>query len=411
MRIPCIQCKGRNPSNCGRSFCPITAKYNALFKVKNLLKSEDFFGSSPAPFVGRLGYPDINVGILSPPEQRDDAWLYDAPLHWASNNFAIPQIVDLRSSLINSRFKANIKQQNKFLEISQEVGMASRPVDVEINLAKKPFFRLTTDATSAPMGPSASLKNMSITSNPKVHTKVDKVVSDTDLLANPGLVYLYKSGFDENFLSKLLSVGVLGKKLGRKLVPTRWSITAVDDSLCKSLLNEVRNFPVGDYSVYFGNYLGNYYLFLFFSEPWSYELFETYLPNASWNQSATPQFSTDYEGFFGRKDYAEMCAGGYYTVRLALAEKMKQLHRQSSALALRFITGEYSCPLGVWVTRQAARKALSTKPISFASKELMLTYASHFIRKKFGYDINNLTSHSILLNSVGKQKSLSSFLQ
>jgi len=409
MRIPCIQCKGRNPQNCGRSFCPITAKYNALFKVKNLLKSEDFFGSSPAPFIGSFGYPDINVGILSPPEQRDDAWLYDAPLHWANNDFGIPQIVDLRSSLINSRFKANIKQQSKFLEISQEVGMASKPVDVEINLAKRPFFRLTTDAISAPMGPSASLKNMSITSNPKVHTKVDKVVSDTDLLANPGLVYLYKSGFDENFLSKLLSVGVLGKKLGRKLVPTRWSITAVDDALCKSLLNEVRNYPVGDYSVYFGSYLGNYYLFLFFPEPWSYELFETYLPNASWNQSSTPQFSTDYEGFFGRKDYAEMCAGGYYTVRLALAEKMKQLHRQSSVLVLRFITGEYAVPLGVWVTRQAARKALSSRPISFASKELMLTYASHFVQKKFGYNINNLTGHSILLKNVGKQISLSAF--
>lgn len=409
MRIPCIQCKGRNPNNCGRSFCPITAKYNALFKVKNLLKSEDFFGSSPAPFVGRFGYPDINVGILSPPEQSPDAWLYDAPLHWASNDFAIPQIVDLRSSLINSRFKANIRQQNRFLEISQEVGMASKPVDVEINLEKRPFFRLTTDAVSAPMGPSASLKNMSITSNPKVHTKVDKVVSDTDLLANPGLIYLYKSGFDENFLSKLLSVGVLGKKLGRKLVPTRWSITAVDDALCKSLLNDVRNYPVGDYSVYFGSYLGNYYLFLFFPEPWSYELFETYLPNASWNQSAAPQFSTDYEGFFGRKDYAEMCAGGYYTVRLALAEKMKQLHRQSSVLALRFITGDYAVPLGVWVTRQAARKALSNKPISFASKELMLTYASHFVQKKFGYSISNLTNHSILLKNVGKQVSLSSF--
>lgn len=409
MEIPCVQCKGRNPANCGRSFCPITAKYNALFKVKNMLSSEDFFGSSPAPFVGRFGYPYVNVGILSPPEKREDAWIYDAPVHWASNDFDIPQIVDLRSSLINSRFKANIKQQNRFLEISQEVGMASKPVDVEITLEKKPFFCLTTDAMAAPMGPSASLKNVSITSDPKIHTKVEKVVSDTDLLANPALAYLYRSGFDENFLSKLLSVGVLGKRLGRKLVPTRWSITAVDDLLCKSILEEVRNYSVGDYCVYFGNYLGNYYLFLLFPEPWSYELFETYLPNASWNQSSFPQFSTDYEGFFGRKDYAEMCAGGYYTVRLALAEKMKELHRQFSVLALRFITGDYAVPLGVWVTRQAARKALSTKPISFASKELMLTYASHFIQKKFGYDISNLASHSILLNSSGRQKSLSDF--
>jgi hypothetical protein len=409
MKIPCIQCKGRDPSNCGRTFCPITAKYNALFKVKESLKSEDFYGSSPAPFIGRFGYPYINVGILSPPEIKQDAWIHDAPIHWADNDFDIPQIVDLRSALINSRFKANVKQQNRYLEISQEIGMASEPVDLEINLEKKPFFRLNTNAVTAPMGPSAKLKKAKITSNPKIHTKVDKVVSDHDLKSVDALNYLYRSGFDENFLSKLLSVGTLGKKLNRKLVPTRWSITATDDQLCRNLLKDIRNFPVYDFAVYFGSYLGNYYLFLFFPENWSYELFETYLPKASWNTTNKVQFSTDQEGFFGRKNYAEQCAGGYYTVRLAIAEKLKQIKRQSSVLALRFISGEYAVPLGVWVTRQAARKALNNKPIWFASKELMLTYARHFIKKKFGYEIENLTKHSILLKEIGKQKRLVEF--
>ena len=409
MRVPCIKCKGRDPSNCGRSFCPITAKHQALFKVKDKLASEDFFGSSPAPFVGRFGYPYVNVGILSPPEQSQDAWLYDAPLHWSANEFNIPQIVDLRSSLINSRFKANIRQQDKMLSISQEVGMASKPVDVEINLEKKPFFRLNTDAFAAPMGPNAQLKKIEITSNPQIHTKVDKVVSDKELKANDALNYLHSHGFDENFLSKLLSVGTVGIGANRKLVPTRWSITATDDLLCKNTLKEVRQYPESDYTAFFGSYLGNYYLILLFPDVWSYELFETYLPKASWNITNTIQFSTDYEGFYGRKDYAENCVGGYYSVRLAIAEKLREMKRQASVLTLRFITGEYALPLGVWVTREAARKALK-KPIKFASKELMLNYAKLLVKKKFGYDIENLTKHSILLKDVGKQKKLMSFL-
>ena len=409
MRVPCIKCKGRDPSNCGRTFCPITAKHQALFKVKDKLASEDFFGSSPAPFVGRFGYPYVNVGILSPPEQSQDAWLYDAPLHWSANEFNIPQIVDLRSSLINSRFKANVKQQDKMLSISQEVGMASKPVDVEINLEKKPFFRLNTDAFAAPMGPNAQLKKIEITSNPQIHTKVDKVVSDKELKANDALNYLHSHGFDENFLSKLLSVGTVGIGANRKLVPTRWSITATDDLLCKNTLKEVRQYPESDYTAFFGSYLGNYYLILLFPDVWSYELFETYLPKASWNITNTIQFSTDYEGFYGRKDYAENCVGGYYSVRLAIAEKLREMKRQASVLTLRFITGEYALPLGVWVTREAARKALK-KPIKFASKELMLNYAKLLVKKKFGYDIENLTKHSILLKDVGKQKKLMSFL-
>jgi len=268
------------------------------------------------------------------------------------------------------------------------------------------LLKLTTSADLAPMGPSANLKKAKITSNPKIHTKVDKIVSDFDLKSVNALTYLYKSGFDENFLSKLLSVGTLGKKLNRKLVPTRWSITATDDTLCKELLKEIKNYNVADYQAYFGNYLGNYYLFLFFSEPWSYELFETYPPRAYWNPTEKTNFTTDFENFFGRKNYAEQCSGGYYTVRLAIAEKLKQLKRQASVLALRFISGDYAVPLGVWITRQSARRALQSKPIKFASKKLMLTYAKHLIKRKFNYDLDLLTRQSKLLKEVGKQKRL-----
>ncbi|MBD3304277.1 hypothetical protein GF343_03960 [Candidatus Woesearchaeota archaeon] len=411
MQVPCIKCKGRNPSNCGRTFCPITAKYQAMFKVKGQFKSEDFFGSSPAPFIGRFGYPNINVGILSPPEHRDDAWLHDAPNHWSKEEFKIPQIVDLRSSLINSRFKAYVKERSdRLLGITQEVGMASKPVDIEVNLKKKPVFCLNTDAYMAPTGPNADLRKIQVTSNPRIHTKVDKVVSDTSLKSVDGLNYLYKKGFDDNFLSKLLSVGTLGFKDRRRLVPTRWSITATDDTLSRSMMPEIRQYPECDYLAYFGSYLGNYYLILFFSEFWSYELFESYLPKATWNPTNKLDYTTDYEGFYGRKSYAENCVGGYYTVRLALAEKMKQMKRQASVLVLRFITGEYAIPLGVWVTREAARKTLSNRPVRFSDKKLMLTYAKHLIKKRFGVDIGFILNESVLLKELGKQKRLGAFI-
>ena len=83
--IPCIRCKGSNPANCGRTFCPIIARSKAMFRLKEDMAKEpsaDFFGSAPAPFVGRFGYPSVNVGILAPPEIKEDAWLHDAPLDW-----------------------------------------------------------------------------------------------------------------------------------------------------------------------------------------------------------------------------------------------------------------------------------------------------------------------------------------
>ncbi len=406
MKILCVKCKGRR--FCGRSYCPIIAKSESMFRVNKMVE-KDFYGSSPAPFVGHVGYPYLNVGILSPPYTADDAWRYDAPRHWSSNDYRIPELVDLRSSLVNSRFNINVKQHTKFLDIAQEVGMASKPVDLEINLKKKPKFFVNVNDMIAPMGPHAPLEKVRVTSNPKVSQRVEKVVSDTDLKAADAIRYLYSNEFDENFLSRILSIGNLGLKKNRKLVPTRWSITAVDDTLGRNLISEIKDYPITDYQTYFGGYLGNYFLFLFFSDVWSYELFETYLPKSSWNISSEIQFSTDYESYAGRKDYANNCGGGYYASRLPALEKLSSMRHQSSVLALRFITGEYAVPLGVWVVREASRKALCSQPLLFDSREAMLNYAVGFVKEKFGYDVRYIFSSSKLLENIKKQVKLSRF--
>ncbi len=409
MDIQCIKCKGRG--FCGRAFCPHIAKSESMFRVRDRLTSSEFSGRSPAPFVGRYGYPYVNIGILSPPEQPDDAWLYDAPRHWGKENFQIPRIIDLRSSLINSRFRANIREHSRFLDISQEIGMASRPVDVEIGLEDKPRFRLNSENDMAPTGPRGELKKADITSNPKVHTKVDKVVSDTDLKSADALKYLFSRGFDENFLTRLFSVGNLGIGKNRKLVPSRWSITAVDDTLGKDILGTVRDFQqAGEHRAFFGSYLGNYYLVMMIPGIWSYELFETYMPKASWNTEQKVNYSTDYESWQGRKSYAEECAGGYYSVRLAVLEKLKSMKRQASCLVIRVITGEYAAPLGVWVTREAARKSLDASPLRFGSLELMLKYTRALLKKKFGFEADVILKNSRMLKEIRTQPRLTRFI-
>ncbi|MFH1398540.1 MAG: Nre family DNA repair protein [Candidatus Woesearchaeota archaeon] len=405
--LACIQCKGNNPKRfCGRSYCPIIAKSEARFKVERKIK-DSFFGSSPSPFVGRFGYPNVNVGVLSV-EERDSSE-HDAPRFWAEHDYKIPKIVDLRSSLVNSQFMVNVRGSHRFLDISQEVGMASKPVEMELKLQRAPTFSWKSDALTAPMGPNAAIKNVEITSNPQIDSRVEKVVDDSDLRATSALSYLYKHNFDENFLTRLLSVGNLGVKTQRRLVPTRWSITAVDDTLGKQLISQIKDYAVGEYCAYFGSYLGNYYLVMLFPEVWSYELFEMYLPKASWNISNELQFSTDYEGYSGRKDYAENCAGGYYAARLPILERLAAVRRQASVLTLRFITGDYYVPLGVWVVREATRKAMAGNPLTFESKELMLEYAIKLVLKKFGCDIGNLLGSSLLLREMKQQSKLSSF--
>jgi len=406
MNIRCIKCKGKDPSICGRTFCPIMMKIGAQKKV-NMESKQDFFGQSPNVFVGRFGYPEVNVGILSV-EQYEE---HDNPLLWSRENYDIAKIINLRSSLVNSNFKAQITGfKERFMEVSKEVGMAEKPVDVEVNLSKKPVFSLSFEQDTMPHGPNVKLKNARVTENPKIPYFVDKVADDIDLKASNALNYLYKKEFDEHYLTRLLSIGTLGVKKQRKLVPTRFAITAVDSNLGNELVKKIKEYNQTGYLAFFGGYLGNYFLILLFPEVYSYELFETYAPNVSWNISQETNYTTDYEPYDGRKSYAENCAGGFYACRLALLEKLSRIKRQASCLCLRFITGEYYAPLGVWVVRQAVRKTLENKPIEFSSKELMLAYAKSLAKKKFGYDVSEMLQKSIMLNSIKTQKKLNSFL-
>ena len=234
-------------------------------KIKEISELETT--SPPSVFVGsKLKYPFMNVGVLSPLEKKENSWLYDAEEYWAKNNFKIKDVLKLRNNLLNSRFKSratDVRFGNKFLDVTKLIGIASKPVDLEIKLKNKIKINNERDKILKPRRFSASLKNARITSNVKVSEKVDKILND-DLKANQSISYLYKNNFNEYFLNKILSVGVLGLKKNKKLVPTRWAITAVDDALAKELLKQVQNYKlIETYQLLFSEFMGNQYLILF----------------------------------------------------------------------------------------------------------------------------------------------------
>ena len=388
-------------------------KYKDIEKIPHLAINKefklDFTGTAPAPFIGRVGYPKVNIGILSPQFLGDTSY-YDSPKFWSKGNFSVGSVATLRYGLVNSRAQANVKDlQGKIFETVQEVGIARRPAELEIKLERKPELSLKPEHDIAPFGPQAQVVKAQITANVKIDQQMEKVVRDTDLKANEGIMALYKKGFEEATLNKALSVGALGLGKNRKLVPTRWSITAVDDTIGKNIIDEIEQYQQGDLQIFFGGAWGNYYLVLMFADAFRYELFEMYLKLDvnPWSKQGY-KYSTDYESYGGRTAYAEETAGGYYAARLPVLEKMKEMKRQCSALVLRFITDEYNVPLGVWVCREAARKSLYSPGIIFASREEMFVYARALVQDKFKFNLDIVLEKSKLLHE-GKQKRLGEF--
>ncbi len=345
----CVKCKGRG-------FCGKKCKWmNMDFKSFDFKK--EFLGSSPSIFVGKANYPNVSIGLMSLPFTAVDANNFDSPKFF-KDNLSIPQIINKRSLLINCQ-----STKKSDFEKIQEVALSKKAVEVEASLSKAPKPMTAFDFTSIAMGPSSKLIDFSVNENVKMDKNVEKCFYDNDLKAVKALGVLYQKGIDENNLSKYLSAGAFGLKKNRKVVPTRWSITAVDDSLGKELIGKVKNHKIiSDYLLFEGNLFGNYYTILFLPECFGYELFETMDGN---------DFMHDYEEYNGRKNYAFDTAGGYYACRLAILEYMDNNKLQARAIAYRRITPEYLAPLGVWVVREASRNAMKNDAKILGKEEMI----------------------------------------
>ncbi len=384
------------------------------FKIKDLSKISKIDSiSPPSVFIGsKLKYPLVNVGILSPLNKDEDSWMYDDAKYWADNNLNIEDVMSLRNGLLNSRFQAkvsDIRLNKKFVEVAKNVAISSNQVNIEVELKNRLIVGREKDKVLTPHGMKAGLKDVEITGNVKIEKKVDKIIND-EIKATQAIEYLYKNEFSEYTLSKILSVGVMGLAKNKKLVPTRWSITATDDILGKSFLKDIRQYPwIENYELFFGEFMGNQYIILMFPNVWSYELFELYLPSSSWNPSKEIKASSDFEGYNGRKDYAFSTAGGYYASRFSILEYLSKIKRQASVIAIRVETPSYWAAMGVWVVRESVKKALK-REMKFDSREELIESVKKIGKIKYKFDFGDILNRSKLLKMKKEQKSLRDFI-
>ena len=140
--------------------------------------------------------------------------------------------------------KVGIDQTDgRYIESLQELAMSSKPIDSDLMFKKSTTSNISLDGESAPFGPIGEIKSAKFSGTTSVKS-IEKIYYDKDLKAQDAVLNLYNSGIEISKIQKCFSIGMLGQK--RKLVPTKWSITATDDIICKSLTDEVLDFSLID---------------------------------------------------------------------------------------------------------------------------------------------------------------------
>ncbi len=333
-------------------------------QFESVVQGDSLFGStSPEIFVGRHNYPSVSTGLLSPMDRDADAGDFATSGEWYRQGYDIDDVLQRRTGLLNSQRSTQVDVNDVwdgFVGVQREVAIADHPVDVEVGLDDASDLDLSLDDISTPTGPRARARNADLAENPHVPKSVEKTLSDDDWQAEGAMSYLYRRGFDVYDINTILSAGALGQSENRRLVPTRWSITAVDDTVGKFLRGGIRNASsVDEIQVWYNEYMANEYWVILAPGDWEFELVEMKAPGSIWNPEPDGDlyFGAASEGYTGRTGYVEETAGAYYASRLAVLEHLTDVDRQAKALVLRYASDAYWAPVGVWQVREGVRHA------------------------------------------------------
>ena len=365
-----------------------------LSRYGNLFSSDSISGSSPPSiFVGSYGYPKVGVGPMVPPVHGDTT-LLDSPELWLGKT--LEDIVNFRLSLVRGIEKISIQNtQGRFIENLHEVAMSSHSIDTDLQFHKTTLPVTTIDGESAPFGPVGDIKSAKFF-GARADKSIERVYYDHDLKAQDAVLTLYNKGIDISKIQKCFSIGMLGKK--RKLVPTKWSITATDDIISKSLVSEILEFDLIDSCRIFSHdHLGNMFSVILFPHRWIFEMQE------AWHDENKVGFGFDSEDARGI-DHPPAIAGAYFAAKLGVAEYLVQKKLQAAVLVLREIRPEYAVPVGVWQIREAIRAAMKKEPYIAGNFVDGVNFAS----KRMSIGKSEWLSRGRLLKML-KQKSISEF--
>ncbi|HUT06257.1 MAG TPA: Nre family DNA repair protein [Nitrosopumilaceae archaeon] len=373
----------------------ILEKWNEnLSKYGNLFSSDSISGTSPpSVFVGSYNYPKVQVGPMVPPIHGDTS-LLDKPEKWIGKS--LEEIVNFRLNLVRGIQKISVDAtEGRFIEDLQEVAMSSKPIDSDLEF-HKPTSHISIDGESAPFGPIGDIKSAKF-SGSSSDKSIEKTFYDKDMKAKDAILNLYNSGIDVSRIQKCFSIGMLGQE--RKLVPTKWSITATDDIISKSLTDEILDYGLIDSCKVFSyEHLGNLFSIVLFPHRWIYEMVE------AWYSNGILGFGSDHEDARGIH-HPPAIAGAYFAAKLAVTEYLSKNKIQSGVIILREIRPEYAIPVGVWQIREGIRVAMKKKPLFADNFDNALSLASQ--------KMSISTSEWLLHGNIGKlmrQKTISDFI-
>jgi hypothetical protein len=405
--------------------------YEEIKAYQQTLKpTKEIIGFGSAPIVGEKNYPFLATHNISNIDKKTSFFETGKLVKKTYD-----EILPLKAkSILGTTQKNYIKKPKaRIVEELRDIYKSKTAIEMQSSFEKElRFTKIVSSKVAGVMGSQNELTKLEAQENTKTSNKIEKY-TENDIKAKEAIISLYEKGVNEHQIINLLALGSFGIELNRKLVPTKWAISAFDQTIDNYLHKKILKYNLlNQFEVYQDYDKGNDFIIILMPNTYSAEIVETWDLGESAEQQE--QKSTDKSHLFGvvtqdkkvkidkwntgkriiiEQDYVSInnklktkdpqCAGGYWATKSPINRFLDKRQKQASYLSIRFIDN-YDIPLGVVFVRECARKALTNCIFKSSSqKEVEEFIKQNYPRHHFHF------TNSATLKEEKKQTRLTSF--
>lgn len=370
------------------------AFYQELKKAQNsFTPSKELQGYGGSAIVGEKNYPYLSTHNISN-EDKTSSYKYTSELvkkpYEEIFKSKAKNILGSTNPLYVKKPKERILDELSSIYKAKNITQFSSEFDKEIK-----FTKLVTNKVAGIMGSKNNLIKLESTQNTSTSKQIEKYTSE-DIKAKEAIISLYEKGINEHQIINILALGGFGIDINKKLVPTKWSISAYDQTIERYLHKKILDYQViQDYEIYCYEDKGNFFYILLLPEVFTGEVVE------AWDNIV----ERDYVSIDNKLHKSEPeTAGGFWATKCGVHEFLHKRKKQAAYISLRYIK-DYEIPLGVVFVRECIRQALSRGPVFKGSDMREL---EEFLKIK-SFIHYNYFLESTTLKELKKQKKLSEF--
>lgn len=336
--------------------------YNEIKKYQQTLKpTKELEGYAASSIVGEKNYPYLSIHNIQTEDKKAG---YKNTAEIVKKDYS--DIFKFKAkNILGTTNKEHIRKvDDKIKKEIEDIYKAKNDPNFTTEFEKElKFDKVLVNKVSGIMGSKNPLQKLQTNENAQTSKQVEKYTQE-DIKSKEAIISLYEKGTNEHQIINLLALGSFGINMNKKLVPTRWAITAYDKCIENYLHQKLTQFKIiNEFQIFQSYNKGNTFLIILIPNNQSFE-------NIEW----FGQKLCDYSSFENKLDKEEPeTAGGFYASKVAVSEHLMEIKKQASILCIRLIE-DYDLPLGVVLVRESIRDAMKNKIFSCSNEKEMIEF-------------------------------------